>query len=158
MPVRRWIQNNRERKNVEMWIGISYDEWHRAKDSPVKYITNRFPLLEMKMTRQDCLNWLDKHGLPRPVKSSCTFCPYHSKMAWVELKKLGGRDWDMAVKVDQLITEEHGRYVHRSGVPLEVAVRIPEDYGMTQATFDQVNAVANAMDSDGQCDEGLCWT
>jgi len=58
---------------VEKWLGISLDEVERAKDSDVKYIVNRFPLLEKRMTRADCVAWLEAHGLPVPPKSSCVF-------------------------------------------------------------------------------------
>lgn len=146
-PVRAWLQKHRAGQQVEMWLGISVDEWHRAKDAPVKYITNRFPLLELEMTRQDCLNWLAAHGLPEPVKSSCTFCPFHSHRAWQELKRLGGCDWDNAVIADDDVTRRFDRYVHRSGVPLLQAVTIPEDHGYVQTGFDP----------EGRCDEGVCW-
>lgn len=73
-PIRRYLQEHRNGQPVELWLGISTDEWHRAKDADVGYITHRFPLLELGMSRADCLNWLEAHGLPSPGKSSCTFC------------------------------------------------------------------------------------
>ena len=66
-PLRRWLQANREKRPVEQWLGISMDEWQRAKDSDVKYVTNRFPLLELKMTRNDCGNYLERHGIEVPA-------------------------------------------------------------------------------------------
>ncbi|MGU3661059.1 hypothetical protein [Methylobacterium fujisawaense] len=51
---------------VEQWIGISQDEVIRATPSKVRYVTKRFPLLEKRMRRGDCLNWLDRNGYPRP--------------------------------------------------------------------------------------------
>lgn len=147
MPVRRWLQQHRAGQPVEMWLGISQDEWHRAKDAPVKYITNRFPLLERGMTRQDCLNWLQSHDMPIPVKSSCVFCPFHSARAWRDLKAAGGANWQHAVMADEDVTARFSRYVHRSGLPLLKAVDIPEDHGWMQTAFDP----------DGKCDEGVCW-
>lgn len=76
---------------VEQWIGITLDEWQRAKDSDVQYIKHAFPLLDRNMTRQDCLNYLKRHNLPVPGKSSCTFCPYHSRIAWEEMKRANGQ-------------------------------------------------------------------
>ena len=32
-PMRRWLQANRNKRPVEQWLGISMDEWQRAKDS-----------------------------------------------------------------------------------------------------------------------------
>lgn len=101
-PMRRWLQENRDKHPVEMWLGISIDEFQRMKDSDVKYITNRFPLIEHKMTRKDCEKWLISHGLEVPQKSACTFCPYHSKKEWHAIKQ-SHQDWDEAVRVDNAI-------------------------------------------------------
>ena len=39
---------------VEMWLGISTDEAIRMKDSRDRWITNRYPLIEVGMSRRDC--------------------------------------------------------------------------------------------------------
>ena len=90
---------------VQQWLGISWDEFSRARTSDVKYIDNHYPLLDRQMTRGDCITWLESQGLPRPPKSSCVFCPYHSLSAWQELKRAGGPDWQMALAVDDSIRE-----------------------------------------------------
>lgn len=51
-------QHVKKRTHVEQWIGISLDEAARIKPSRQAYITNRWPLIEKQMTREDCLNWL----------------------------------------------------------------------------------------------------
>ena len=51
VPLRRWLQANRNGQPVEQWLGISLDEVQRMKPSNVKYITNRDPLIERKMSR-----------------------------------------------------------------------------------------------------------
>jgi len=43
-------------KYVEQWIGISTDEAGRMKPARDKYILNRHPLIEAKMSRQDCID------------------------------------------------------------------------------------------------------
>src|SRR5262245_35543455 len=52
-----------------LWLGISTDEAARAKPSRVQYIVNRWPLIDARMSRQDCLRWLERHGYPKPPKS-----------------------------------------------------------------------------------------
>ncbi len=52
---------------VEQWIGISFDEIVRMKMSMEPWQVNRFPLVEMGMTRCDCLRWL-KRRLSRAAK------------------------------------------------------------------------------------------
>jgi len=39
---------------AETWVGISWDEMQRMKESGLGYIVNRWPLLEQKMHRHHC--------------------------------------------------------------------------------------------------------
>jgi hypothetical protein len=109
---------------VEMWVGISLDEVMRMKDSREPWITNRWPLIERRMTRADCLSWMESHGYPKPPKSSCTFCPYHDNRYWRWLRDSDPAGWQQAVEMDRLIrggvrgTKER-LYLHRSLKPLE---------------------------------------
>lgn len=160
-PMRRYITRELERLEiskkpgvVEQWLGITLDEWQRAKDSDVKYIIHKFPLLDKNMTRQDCINWLQRNNLPTPGKSSCTFCPYHSIVAWQQLKRQNGKDWAQAVEVDERIRNKRPPYplfVHPERKPLPEAVKIPEDYGATQLELFSSN------DKDAECDSGYCF-
>lgn len=49
---------------VDMWLGISTDEWFRMKDSPIQYIDNFYPLFEMGWTRAHCKEYLIGQVLP----------------------------------------------------------------------------------------------
>lgn len=117
---------------VEQWIGISLDEFQRMRESDVKYITNRWPLIEKRMTRQDCVKWLDAHGLEVPPKSACTFCPFHSTAEWRRIKNTP-EDWKEAVEVDRAIRQARPPYdlfVHPARKPLEeVDLRTAEEKG-----------------------------
>jgi len=118
---------------IETWIGISTDEAHRMKPSRKRYITNRWPLIEKRMTRWDCLLWLERQGYPRPPKSACTFCPYRSNEAWREMRDNAPADWAQAVAVDRHIRDRmprvhNGRvFIHRSLQPLD-EVDLRNDY------------------------------
>lgn len=161
VPMRRYISGELKRRGlaktpgvVEQWLGITLDEWKRAKDSDVKYIKHRFPLLEMNMTRADCLFWLKEHDLPAPGKSACTFCPYHNALAWADMKREDGADWKQAVEVDAAIRDKRPTYplfVHTARKPLDEAVVIPEDFGATQLSF------LASDDDDAECDSGYCF-
>ena len=61
--------------DIRALIGISLDEWHRMRSSDVKYITNRYPLVDLRMTRTDCTQWLASQGLEQPPKSACLLLP-----------------------------------------------------------------------------------
>ena len=85
---------------VEMLMGISKDEVFRMKTNRIPYITNTYPLVDMNMTRSNCLEWMSKYGYPKPPRSACTFCPYHSNEEWKEIKKTrkNGLRWLLWIK------------------------------------------------------------
>jgi hypothetical protein len=138
---------------VQKWLGISLDEFERMRPSDVKYVQHCYPLVEMRMTRADCVQWLQSHDLPVPMKSSCVFCPYHNARAWREMKREDGRDWQIACEVDAVIRDKrppYPLYVHSARVPLPEAVQIPADYGMDQTELWSVEEAAI-------CDSGACF-
>lgn len=132
-PIRRWLQANRNKKTVELWIGISTDEALRMRPSDVKYITHHWPLIEKRMSRNDCVVWLKSHDLEIPPKSACVFCPFHDARAWQELKRRGGEDWQRAIDVDNAIRKVRppfDLFIHPTCIPLEqVDLRTPEQKG-----------------------------
>lgn len=111
---------------VEQWIGISLDEIIRMKPSRIPTIQARWPLVEKRLSRSDCLLWMERHGFPQPPKSACTFCPFRSNEQWRQLKASDPAGWDKAVEVDAAIrTGLRGYglggklYVHADRVPLD---------------------------------------
>jgi hypothetical protein len=125
---------------VEQWIGISADEAHRMKPSGHDWVENRWPLLELRMRRSDCLTWLERNAYPAPPKSSCTFCPFHDTAMWRDLKDNHPAAWEQALAVDALIapgapaTETRSgtkpMYLHRSLKRLaDVDLSTPEENG-----------------------------
>lgn len=133
-PIRAWIA----RRQTDLWLGISLDECHRMKPSGVKYIANRYPLIEHRMTRHDCLRWLSARGFPIPPKSACVGCPFHGDAYWRGLRSESPEEWQAAVRFDASIRNAPQRvtgtiYVHRSLQPLdEVDLRTPGDYGQQE--------------------------
>ena len=113
--------------HVEQWIGISQDEIQRMKDANEKWINNRWPLLELRMSRLQCLEWMRDNGYNElPSKSACTFCPYHSNKAWRDMQSNDPDSWEQAVEVDNRIRKGFSKttqrlYLHRSLVPLNQA-------------------------------------
>ncbi len=164
MPIRRFIRTKLPRRpspsSVISIQGISLDEFTRMRDSDVQYIEHSYPLVDRRMTRADCVQWLQERRLDVPVKSACVFCPYRSLGQWKRLKQAGGTDWDKAVAVDTMIRYKRqsgaGKpghevqrgitlYVHPARKPLPEAVVIPEDFGAEQMEFEM------------PCDGGTCW-
>lgn len=69
---------------AECWLGITTDESRRKIDSELKWIGNKFPLLDLDISRQDCIKINKKNGF-QVKKSGCFLCPYHGKKWFVRL-------------------------------------------------------------------------
>lgn len=123
------------------YIGISLDELNRAKLSLVPYIDHRFPLIENRIRRGDCLEWMKKNGYPAPPRSACVYCPYHSNHEWRRLKDHDPEGWEEAVRIDELLRHGNGKtkaelFVHQSMVPLkDVDLSTDIDKGQTVFSF-----------------------
>ena len=126
-----------KRPIVEQWVGISWDERIRAKAAEEAWIATRWPLLERRFTRLECVDWLIRHKYPMPQKSSCTFCPFHSNDEWRRLRDHDPRSWADAVTVDHALRDDARHfslrgtlYLHRDLRPLdEVDLSTVEDRG-----------------------------
>lgn len=118
---------------VEQWVGISTDEFHRAKDADVKYMRNRHPLIDLNWSRTDCIHFLTSIGLRDTPKSSCLGCPFHGNAQWRNIRDTSPEEWEDVVAFDAAIRQGNARanasgnrlpgqaFLHRSRVPLDQA-------------------------------------
>ncbi len=135
---------------VEQWVGISLDEVSRMKPSQLPAIQMRWPLIDLRMTRRGCLEWLRANGHPEPPKSACTFCPFHSNSEWRRIRDTDPAGWKRAVEIDDAIRGglvskglDGALFLHPDRVPLrEVDLSTSEERG-------QLNMFEN------EC-EGMC--
>jgi hypothetical protein len=120
---------------VESWVGISLDEITRIKPSGCRFIHNRHPLIEARMSRQDCYTWLEQRQYRVPPKSRCKYCPYQGNAGWRDLKK-NPDEWAETIELDGWLREPaqvarfHGEmYLHHGRVPLIDADLTQADLG-----------------------------
>lgn len=118
---------------AEQWVGISRDEFTRAKDSGIKYALNRHPLLELDWSRTDCLRFLRRRGWADTPKSACIGCPFHTDAMWRQMREQQPAEWADAVAFDHSVRSGGARgthngtpllgkaYLHRSCLPLDQA-------------------------------------
>jgi hypothetical protein len=126
---------------VEQWVGISRDEFGRAKDSGIQYLRSIWPLLYLDgsadgregWTRDDCLRYLRTNGWASTPKSACIGCPFHGNAQWRKLRDDQPDEWADAVDFDRAIRADNARgnangkpllgeaYLHRSRLPLDLA-------------------------------------
>ena len=88
--------------HVEMWLGISMDEIFRMKPSREPWVMHRWPLMDLRMTRQDCDDWFASEFPDRRLhRSACVICPYRSDAHWLEMKRTEPDSFNEAVKFDR---------------------------------------------------------
>jgi len=133
-------------------LGISVDEIHRARsESGIPYQTLEYPLLTLRLTRQDCRNVISREGLPVPPKSSCYFCPYHTLKAWKTLRETEPELFAKSVALENTLNERRkmlgkdSMWLTRKLRPLDEAIGTAEQ---------------DAFDFDGldMCESGYCMT
>jgi len=90
---------------VIQWIGISLDEMQRMKPVRDAWIENRWPLIERRMTRRHCLEWMKAHGYPKPPRSACVFCPFHGAEEWRRLQQQEPVQFERAVQFERTVHE-----------------------------------------------------
>lgn len=114
--------------SVRALMGISIDEAQRMKESPERWITNAYPLVDLMLDRQACIGIVEAAGLPTPERSACVYCPYHSDDYWHWMKQDHPAQFARAVAFDHSLratpdlTVKKVPYVHRSCVPLDEVV------------------------------------
>ena len=147
------IKRAQKETTLTQWIGISWDELQRMKESVNLWSQNRFPLIEKRMTRVQCKMWMEKHGYKIPPRSACYYCPFHSDKDWRRKRDHDPETFKKAVAYDEAIRKafkENGEamrmevYLHSSCKPLsEVDLDSDEDKGQ------------QVWDFKAEC-EGMC--
>lgn len=146
---------------ADVLIGFSLDEAHRMGDGrerrkkPSRAVLCQrkvYPLIDLRLRREDCMRIIREAGLPTPPKSSCYFCPYHKPSVWAEMRSARPALFYKSAELEALLQARRatlGRdpvYFTRFGRPLDVAIG-PE--------------IQDRLDIGGPgetCDEGYCWT
>ena len=147
------IKRGQKDVTVTQWIGISWDEIQRAKPANHKWTQHYWPLLELKMLRSDCINWMNDHGYPAPPRSACYYCPFHDNSEWRRMRDEDPEHFQKAIKFDAELRQKFKDYdpimqmevyLHNSCKPLdEIDFDNDEDRGQ------------RVWDFQAEC-EGMC--
>lgn len=121
------IKRGQKTVGVISWVGISLDEVRRMKPSREAWAKNIWPLIEARMSRHDCIAWMEKNGYPKPPRSACVFCPFHNNHEWRRLKTEEPEAFENAVKFERDLQAAKANseninstpFLHRSCIPLD---------------------------------------
>lgn len=148
IPIQQEIRRQIGKKgHCIQWLGISTNEADRMKPSRKKWIENRWPLIEKRMNRHDCMIWMKKNGYPEPPRSACYYCAFHSDNEWQRLKTMEPEAFQKAVQLEKDYqfalkdaTNLRGKpFLHKSCKPLETIA------------FDQGHADFFTNECEGHC-------
>lgn len=153
---------------AEQAIGISTDEFTRAKDSGLRFLRNVFPLIDLGFDRARCLEYLTERGFGDTVKSACIGCPFHGNAGWRWIRDNDPEGWEEAIEFDRAIRNGHphanrqgrqlrGQYfLHRSCQPLDRVELDTPSRGKLQLRLVTASAAADEeADPDG-CSPWSC--
>lgn len=146
------VQRGQKTVACIQWIGISYDEIQRMKMPIEPWVEHRWPLVDLKMRRTDCLRWMKEHGFPEPPRSACYYCPFHSDEEWQRLRDKNSKEWTAAIAFDKELRRKFREedktldmevFLHSSCKPLS-------EVKFNDTTTDQLE-----WDFKSEC-EGMC--
>jgi len=151
-PIMAWIKDRYKIKRGEkvaricQWIGISMDEIQRVKESQVKWMKHRWPLVEIGMHRPMILQWFKDQGYPEPPRSACYFCAFHDDNEWRRLRDEEPQSFAKAIEFEKEFQQSRQHidqlnsvpYLHRSCRPLDqIDLRTDIDKGQSVMGFIQ---------------------
>lgn len=154
-PIARWIKQNAP--GCTLGKGISTDEPHRATPARESdcYIS-AYPLIELGLSRSDCLRVVSDAGLPQPPKSSCWFCPYKTGHQWSMMRSERPELFQRAAALEASLNAKRlaiGRDpVFFSGVGARRGLPID------QAFANQASLLPEWIDEQDGCESGYCMT
>lgn len=126
------IKRGQKEVSVIQWIGISWDERLRGKESRDKWCEHRFPLIDLRFSRRHCVEWMEKKGYPTPPRSACIFCPFRSNKDWQVLKIEEPLSFQKAAQFEKEVCANFKStpFLHNACKPLdEIDFRSEEDKG-----------------------------
>lgn len=143
----RYIKKNfnKTRKDSTHWIGFSFDEQRRWVKASLSDEYKRglisFPLVDLRITRQQAIKIVEDYGWPTPPRSACYLCPNHSDAEWRLLKDERPDEFAMAVEIEKELQKyDPEAWLHSSCKPLD------------QVIFSQPEDMFSRP-----CDSGLCF-
>lgn len=146
------IKRGQKECTVTQYIGISKDEMQRMKISREPYIENVYPLVDMNMRREDCVQWMKDNGYKTPPRSSCVFCAFHKDSEWRRLRNEEPDEFKKAIEFDEKL-----RAIKKNNIQLRMEVYLHRSCKpLSDIDFDNdIDKGQQIFDFESEC-EGMC--
>lgn len=108
----RWLREHgvTAEQPADVALGISLDEFSRARTDSGEAVQHLvYPLLDLRLRREDCERIILDAGLPVPPKSACWFCPFHTLRAWDRMRREEPDLFWRAVELERTLNERRRR-------------------------------------------------
>lgn len=135
---------------VERWIGFAWDEIARCSPMRQSYQQARYPLIDMRETKEDVINWYKKTGEEMPPPSVCNHCWANGTRTFKRIHDTDKDGWNAAKRFD-----EDSRDLSQFGVnekcfcsQTRMSLQELEDNG-----FEVKSGDASVL----SCDSGMCF-
>ncbi len=129
-------------------LGIDACEKHRAKQSPFPKWQFRYPLIDWGWCREECVEAIERAGLPQPGKSSCFFCPSMRKDEIVQLGREHPKLLARAIAMEDRAEAKEGSTIIGLG---RSHYRWRDVWAAAQGDAEAECRVATGRDIDGPC-------
>jgi len=151
------VKRGQKNVTVTQWIGISWDEIQRIKPSRVAWSQHRWPLVELRMGRRDCLKWMESHGYPKPPRSACVYCPFHSDNEWRKLRDQEPEEFQRAIRFEKDLQAVKAKTERMRGIPFLHPSCVPLDQVdlSTDIERGQLSLWLDEQSFGNEC-EGMC--
>lgn len=128
-------------RRARVALGLTFDEIHRIKDSDVKWATNWWPLIEMRLRKYQCRKELERRGIPYLMSSECDHCPHKDFARW---QRSSEKTISLAEDIESSLD---GLYLTKYCCPIRDAIR----------KMQESKKQGELYESDS-CDSGYCFT
>lgn len=96
-----------DKKAHELHMGFSAEEVKRCKENRNPMFVNKFPLVEMGLTRADNYAYIKNIWGLETKASACAFCPFHQNYFFKYLKENFPSDYKKLVGIDHLLRDKN---------------------------------------------------
>ena len=95
----------------------------------VNYIKHLYPLIDLDMSRDDCVTYWQEHYPDRELhKSACVGCPFRSIREWITIYEKEPSQFQKACEIDEAIRnvgpDDTTVFLHQKRIPLRQAVEL----------------------------------
>lgn len=119
-------------------LGLTITEVHRIKPADVQWCENYWPLIDVKLYRQDINERLEKMGIPWLITTECDNCPHQNLARWRR------RTPETIGKLTEIEGGLEGLYFTKYLIPLNEAIKKMEEEESLNLFNDS-------------CDSGYCF-